>query len=285
MMMWRRGFFLLCAMVCSGVSSATTLMQWVRLPLAVPLHTGHERVILVNRNVRVGYPAALDGKLRIQSSGGTVYLLPREDFPTTRLQLVDMDSGALILLDVQATAGETLEPVELRYDDAVYRNDSVSSGDGKREENAGALKVASAVLPVAPLPVLLTRYAAQSLYGPLRTVEALPGIAPAPLRLPPVVTTLLPAEPVTASPLAAWQRDALTVTAVRLQNRSERRIDLDPRALQGDFVTVTFQHAWLGAQGTPEDTTLVYLVTRGGADRAVLPEPVVSNPQSENGGH
>ncbi|HBN5891183.1 TPA: DUF3438 family protein, partial [Escherichia coli] len=35
-----------------------------------------------------------------------------------------------------------------------------------------------------------------------------------------------------------------------------------------------FQHRWLGASGTPEDTTTVYLVTKGRPDNAFLPEPV-----------
>ncbi|EBZ5774151.1 TIGR03749 family integrating conjugative element protein [Salmonella enterica subsp. enterica serovar Redlands] len=254
--------------------NATELVQWQRLPLRVELHTGHERVVFINRNVRVGYPAELDGKLRIQSSGGTVYLLAREDFPDTRLQLSDMDSGELILLDIRAGAGDELEPLELRYDDAVWRNDA-----GTRESTDAAIPVQEE--PAGPLPVMLTRYAAQRLYAPLRTVEPLSGITPVPVRLSATVTTLLPSEPVTATPLAAWRLGDTTVTAIKLQNRSMSRIDLDPRALQGQFLTASFQHGWLGTHGTPEDTTVVYLVTDGSADNAILPEPPALTKQKE----
>ncbi len=42
--------------------------------------------------------------------------------------------------------------------------------------------------------------------------------------------------------------------------------------LQGDFLTVTFQHEALGPRGTPEDTTVLYLVTRGrGLAQSLLP--------------
>ncbi|MEW9208362.1 TIGR03749 family integrating conjugative element protein [Citrobacter werkmanii] len=256
--------------------SATELMQWQRLPLPVTLHTGHERVIFVNRNVRVGSPAALEGKLRIQSSGGTVYLRAETDFPDARLQLADVDSGELILLDVSATPGGALEPVEIRYDDAVYRSD-VTSGESDDAGSDGDTEALNHVQPqpATPLPVALTRYAAQMLYAPLRTVEPVAGIAPAPVRLPAYITTLLPDEPVTATPLAAWRLDGTTVTAIKLQSRSGQRTDLDPRRLQGSFITATFQHSWLGAHGTPEDTSVVYLVTDGGADEAILPEPPV----------
>src|SRR3546814_6958497 len=49
-------------------------------------------------------------------------------------------------------------------------------------------------------------------------------------------------------------------------------LDLDPRALQGDFLTAAFQHTTLGPHGTPEDTTVVYVVTRGhGLAQSLLP--------------
>ncbi|EOF5433970.1 TIGR03749 family integrating conjugative element protein [Salmonella enterica] len=261
--------FSLPLLFCHSAVNATELVQWQRLPLPVELHTGHERVIFVNRNVRVGYPAELDGKLRIQSSGGTVYLRADADFPEARLQLFDMDSGELILLDIRASAGNELEPLELRYDETVWRNDGEEE-DGSEEDTPDEMAQAEYA---APLPVVLTRYAAQMLYAPLRTVEPVVGITPVPVRLPASVTTLLPTEPVAATPLAAWRLGDTTVTAIKLQNRSQPRIDLDPRALQGSFVTATFQHNWLGAHGTPEDTTVVYLVTDGSADSAVVPEP------------
>lgn len=253
---------------------ATELMQWDRIPLPIELHTGHERVLFINKNVRVGYPAELKGKLSVQSSGGTVYITAKETFPTARLQLRDVDSGELILLDIDATEGDApLEPVELRYDDVVYSNDEEYAGNpGDPDEATGDDTGIPA--PATPVPVVLTRYAAQMLYAPLRTAEPVTGIREVAPRLPSNITTLLPTEPVSASPLNAWQLGDDTVTAIKLQNRSQRRIDLDPRTLLGTFHAATFQHNWLGAKGTPEDTTVVYLVTRGmRADRAILPEP------------
>ena len=282
--MMKRSYLLpLVVALCSAGALATELVQWKRLPVPVTLHTGHERVIFVNRNVRVGYPAALDGKLRIQSSGGTVYLKASEPFAQTRLQLADLESGELILLDIRATEGEELEPLELRYGETVYRNDKAvapsASGDPATKSAISQL-----VVPDLPVPVQLTRYAAQRLYAPARTVEAVGDIMPVALRLPTRVTTLLPGEPVTATPLAAWRKGEMTVTALRLKNRSMARVELDPRALQGNFLTATFQHGWLGATGTPDDTTVVYLVTEGRVARAVLPEPVAVKVRKGKGG-
>ncbi|MFP1824531.1 TIGR03749 family integrating conjugative element protein [Lonsdalea quercina] len=252
--------------LCCPPAGATELVQWQRIPLPVELHVGHERVLFINKNVRVGYPAELGDKLRIQSSGGTVYLRASKPFADTRLQLHDVESGELILLDVRAADGDALEPLELRYDKAVYRNDVPDRPDIEPPADTGA------DTPF-PVPVMLTRYVAQRLYAPLRAVEPAAGIRQIPTRLPATVTTLLPTEPVVAMPLAAWQLGSYQVTAFKLQNQSQTPIHLDPRALQGSFVAATFQHGWIGAQGTPEDTTVAYLVTDGGADRAILPEP------------
>jgi regulator of replication initiation timing len=87
-----------------------------------------------------------------------------------------------------------------------------------------------------------------------------------------VLDTLLPTLPVRAWVLAAWRLEDQWVTAVRLTNTSAQWLDLDPRALQGDFVAATFQHPDLGPAGNPSDTTVVYLVTRGrGLAESLLP--------------
>jgi integrating conjugative element protein (TIGR03749 family) len=99
--------------------------------------------------------------------------------------------------------------------------------------------------------------------------------------------TLLPTLPVRASALAAWRLDDQWVTAVRLTHTGAGWLALDPRALQGDFVSATFQHEALGPHGTPEDTTMLYLVTRGhGLAQSLLPaisrfDPAVNLPRTD----
>lgn len=234
---------------------AVEILQWQRLPLAVPLYVDQERVIFVDQNVRVGLPRSLQGKLRIQTSNGAVYLRASEAIEPTRLQLQNVSTGELILMDIAATPapnGAELEPVK------IVRAESPASPDKS---------VAEPEPPVpprqTPIPVVLTRYAAQSLYAPLRTVEPLPGVSQ--VRVNPTLdlTTLLSALPVRTSTLGAWQLEDFWVMAVQLRNMSSSRLTLDPRELQGNFIAATFQHYTLEQQGKPADTTVVYLVTRG----------------------
>ncbi|WP_337245877.1 TIGR03749 family integrating conjugative element protein [Luteimonas sp. gir] len=277
-------------------ASAVEILRWERLPLAVPLTVGQERIVFVDRNVRVGVPASVGDRLRVQSAGGAVYLRASEPIEPTRLQLQDADSGALILLDIAAhpaNDGEpALEPVRIVEGSAAATRygapaDAAVTGAPSRATPAPRRET--------PVPVVLTRHAAQQLYAPLRTIEPVVGVMRVNLRRDLDLRTLLPTEPVGASALAAWRLEDQWVTAVRLTNTGAGWVQLDPRALQGDFLTATFQHASLGPRGTPEDTTVVYLVTRGrGLATSLLPSipridptvhlPAAARPQGDSEG-
>jgi len=250
-------------------SHAVEILQWQRLPLAVPLVVGHERVIFIDRNVRVGLPSSIGNRLRVQSAGGALYLLAQDTIEPTRLQLQDADDGTLILIDIAASAGDTpLEPVR------IVEQGTTSTRYGGTASPTPDVPTAATPNPAreTPVPVILTRYAAQSLYAPLRTVAPVNGLARGNLRRTLDLDTLLPTLPVKAKALASWRLEDHWVTAVRLTNSTKQWIELDPRALQGDFVTATFQHTDLGPAGDSQDTTVVYLVTRGhGLAQALLP--------------
>ena len=66
---------------------AMEILRWERLPLAVPLVVGQERVVFIDRNVRIGVPAGVGESLRVQSAGGAIYLRASKPIPSTRLQL------------------------------------------------------------------------------------------------------------------------------------------------------------------------------------------------------
>ncbi len=253
-------------------AKAVLLMEWERLPLAVPLVVGQERVIFVDRNVRVGLPASLSNKLRVQTTNGTVYLLAREPIDPVRLQLQDAENGELILIDIAAIpaieGADPLEPIRIIEGQNPSRRYGTATATAEPENPPSADKPRRET----PVPVILTRHAAQSLYAPLRTVEPVQGISRVNLRRNLDLSMLLPTLPVTAIAMAAWRLEDFWVTAVKLQNTSNSVITLDPRLLQGDFIAATFQHRDLGPAGHAADTTVVYLVTRkrGLAD-SILP--------------
>lgn len=247
-------------------AQALEILRWERLPLAVPLKVGQERVIFIDRNVRVGVPPSVGKRLRVQSAAGAIYLRASEPIEPTRIQLQDADSGALILVDIAAEAATAdqppLEPVRIvEGETAPIRYGAL--GAAAEAETAKGDDASAGPARETPIPVVLTRYAAQNLYAPLRTVEPVPGVARVNLKRNLRLDMLMPTLPVRASALASWRLDDFWITAVRISNRAGRWLTLDPRDLQGDIATATFQHDALGPAGTPNDTTTVYLVTRG----------------------
>ncbi|QOY72422.1 TIGR03749 family integrating conjugative element protein [Pseudomonas sp. OST1909] len=269
-----------------GLANAVEILRWDRIPLALPLIVGQERIVFVDQNVRVGLPRNLVDKLRVQSTGGALYLLAKEPIPPTRLQLQNMSSGDIMLVDIIATEGKpnqaAPEPAKIvagegpspRYGQAsskptTSRAPATMSEPNVQDEDPPTPRRET------PIPVVITRYAAQMLYTPLRTVEPVDGIAQVNLKRGLNLTTLLPTLPVEASALGAWRLDDYWVTAVKLRNTSTQQLALDPRDLMGDFTTATFQHPYLGTKGDASDTTTIYLVTRGhGLAESLLPVAV-----------
>ena len=279
---------LITVFVVCNLANAVEIQRWERIPLALPLIVGQERIVFVDQNVRVGLPRHLVDKLRVQSTGGTLYLLAKEPIEPTRLQLQNMSSGEIMLVDIIATTGQANQPAPepmkiVAGDNPVARYGQVSSKPASNQTKSSSPSATETITDEAPpaprsetpLPVVMTRYAAQMLYAPLRTVEPVPGIAQVNLKRRLDLTTLLPTQPVEANALGAWRLDGLWVTAVKLRNTSIQNLTLDPRDLMGEFVTATFQHPYLGAKGDANDTTTVYLVTRDhGLAESLLPAAI-----------
>lgn len=272
--MKRLSIILLLSVCAMPVAQAIEVLRWNRLPLTIALQVGQERVILVDRNVRVGVPPTLADRLRVQSAGGALYLRADAPIESTRLQLQDADSGAVILVDIHAAVAGTdapaLEPIRIVDGDPAqwgdHDSDPIAKLNPARDADASRNVVAT------PVPVVLTRFAAQSFYTPLRTVEPVIGVTAVSVQRGLSLDTLLPSLPVRTQALAAWRLDDYWLTAILLTHTADGWLTLDPRLLQGDFVAATFQHRDLGPAGDPSDTTVVYLITRGhGLREALLP--------------
>ncbi len=134
----------LLAVAAAPVSHAVEILRWERMPLAVPLKVGQERIVFIDRNVRVGVPAGVGERLRVQSAGGAVYLRASEPIEPTRLQLQDADTGALILLDIAAEPpkdGEAeLEPVRIVEGSSTLRATAISQAVPMRPRHAPRTK-------------------------------------------------------------------------------------------------------------------------------------------------
>ena len=263
----------------SSVSAfAVELVQWERLPIPIPLVKDQERIVFLDKNVRVGVSSQLTGQLRVQSASGALYLLATAEIEPARLQVQDVETGELILLDI-ATVPATdkpLEPVRILYDDDFEYQRSPESKERLAKEQTKALSI--------PAPVALTRYAAQMLYAPMRTVEPVAGLRQVPVKVSGNIP-ILPMLPVKSEAVAAFKLGSYTLTAVRIQHQRMGKVELDPRDIQANLYSVAFQHTWLGSLGTPEDTTIAYMVTRHGGLEKFLPMALMTPESTQELSH
>ncbi|MDO5055645.1 MAG: DUF3438 family protein, partial [Pasteurella oralis] len=111
------------ALFACSASYAELLMQWQRIPLCVDLHVGQERILFLDKNVQVGIPPELDGKLDVQSMGGAVYLKAKKAFNVNRLQFRDIETGKIVLVDLKSLANKgKLDNIRIVFDETVSNN-------------------------------------------------------------------------------------------------------------------------------------------------------------------
>ena len=235
---------LLLAQTLCAESMLPQRIQWQKTPIAITLSVGEERMVDFRGPVSVGLPATLESVLRTQTVNGTVYLMAKAAFGSTRVIVREINSGQVYLFDLSAStsSGNTV-PIVVTLDEPGTAENRLGETDNGVQHGY----------------VSLTRYAAQQLYAPMRLLSSVPGIVRVPVQRGSVA--LVPGDTVEAQPLVAWRAGHLYVTAVKLSNRSAKAQTLDPRTLRGAWLSAAFQHARLLPAGDEADTTAVYLVS------------------------
>ncbi len=140
-----------------------------------------------------------------------------------------------------------------------------SNSNSKNRNNTNNNQQNSNIKPALTY-VDLTRFAAQSLYAPKRLIENInlirvPINTKQAVRLFTCSTALTCNGNVLARPIATWQSPRFYITAVLLKNTTQQQIVLDPRDLLGTWKATTFHFNRLGKANSPEDTSVVYLVS------------------------
>ena len=225
-------------------STTRERIQWQKTPIAIGLSVGEERLVHFRGPVSVGLPATLESQLRTQTVNGTVYLMARAPFGSTRVMVREIEGGQTYLFDLSAsTKVGPSQPI------VVYLDETSNTDNRLAETNHSA----------GFGYVSLTRFAAQQLYAPMRLLSSVPGIVRVPIQQRSVA--LVPGNMVEAQALVAWRAGHLYLTAVKLTNRTTRPQILDPRTLRGAWLSAAFQHSRLLPVGSDADTTAVYLVS------------------------
>ncbi len=254
-----------CIFLASSVN-AEVLMKYQKIPLNIELNTKDERIIFIDKTMQIGIPGSLNNKLRVQSVTGAIYLKALTDFNTTRLQLRDIETGEIMLVDVSAKSNRknVSEHIRVTFDEIKNTDNKIPAV--KNNDIFVSRKTSQRL----PAPIALIRYASQHLYAPKHAIEALNGVHRISLNLPNNVTSLFPNIDVTVTPLESFALNGYVVTSFKVENNSSTAIKLSPHLLQGNFNSISFQHLTLSPKNTIEDNTALYVVTQGSINSALV---------------
>ena len=248
------------AQVDDAASNVPERVVWNKAPIAIPLVVGEERLVHFPDSVSIGLPQSLTPLLRSQSINGTLYLLAKQAFDPTRVMVRSETDGPIYVLDISAAPGgadrRSLPDVQVLLQSPQK---SRQNSPQKPLQDAGADQSISNNRSQPLGYAALTRYAAQQLYAPTRLIPRQPGVVAIPVNPEPV--DLVVGGKIEAVPVAAWKAGLRYVTAVKLINRTQSPVVLDPRELRGSWLAATFQHNRLLPAGSEADTTAVYLVS------------------------
>lgn len=248
------------AQVDDAALSTPERVVWNKAPIAIPLIVGEERLVHFPDSVSIGLPQSLTPLLRSQSINGTLYLLARQSFEPTRVMVRSEIEGPIYVLDISAAPGgsdsRSLPDVQVLLQSPQK---SRQNSPQKPSQDAGADQSTSDNRSQPLGYAALTRYAAQQLYAPTRLIPQQLGVVAIPVNSEPV--DLVVGGKIEAVPVAAWKAGLRYVTAVKLINRTQSPVVLDPRELRGSWLAATFQHNRLLPAGSEADTTVVYLVS------------------------
>ncbi|WP_084005226.1 TIGR03749 family integrating conjugative element protein [Gilvimarinus polysaccharolyticus] len=244
-----RSLLTLCLLCLSTLALADTRLVYSGHPVTIILPVGKEIRVVFPEPVSIDIPSALLENLEAtQANPSVAYFKALEPSSPGRLIVQSENQERVYLIDMEASE----EAIPADY---LIENPSLAEKPSKVDEATSALN--------NPYQVELTRFAAQTLYGPTRLAPHNNAIKQVPMPTVEVADLIRSREGETYHyrPVAAWRGWGHYVTAVEVINRTPLKVSLDPRQVRGDFDSIAFQHTWLGPVGALEDRTTVYLIS------------------------
>lgn len=228
-------------------------------PIKLALVVGQEVQLNFEQPLaRLGTPGSIKNKLQTQLIDQRLWLKATKTFKPTRL-LVRSEQGELSVFLLSANIGQqTIQPYPIKYTVITESKLPNRSNSNSNQQNSN--------IKPALNYVDLTRFAAKSLYAPKRLIQninliRLPINTKKAVRLFTCSTALACNDNVLAHPIATWQSPRFYISAILLKNTTQQQIVLDPRDLLGTWKAATFHFNRLGKANSPEDTSVVYLVS------------------------
>ncbi len=228
-----------------------------RQPIRVPLPVGKERLITLPAPAALHVPTDMQQVARIEVIDKTIYATALMPFTPIRIVAELIDTGQQVPLDLVAgpqTEGalSELEITTVTWTEPKQEEAAAADDDALPDRSTGRTQQRVDMVD-------LTRHAARQLYAPRRLAWAHPSVSQVRVSTSPL-PRLLRGVDVDAVPVGGWHSGQLSVTAVRVTNKSKYPLEIPLESIRGRWIAATAQHGRIGAAGSDTDTTAIYLV-------------------------
>lgn len=236
-------------------------VTWNQTPIDIVLPAGVERMVSFQGGVEFGYDKSIltDGVLKVQNNAGVLYLTAKKEFQTERVEVRNIDTGKIILINLSAKNEASHTPVDIVFSekDKIIISKAFSVNDNKKSYDSNEIQPSESTVS----PVALIRFAAQQLYAPKRLLTQKEAIYRVPMHVPKTLP-LFRDNSVMAMSLASWRSGDLFVTAILLRNLLNQQRILDPRELCGNWQAATFfPQTELASKGNSQDSTTLFVIS------------------------
>lgn len=248
----------LCVLLHPHSAFADRTLVWNKMPLTVVLPVGEEIRVTFPTDVNLQLPMAVTENLEsLAPNQQIVYWKAKSPFDSVRAIATSTDNDTVYLIDLVAQQGALVESLVIEDPDRVVKQQATASPalQATQEQVQELLD---------PPEILLTRFASQSLYAPRRLMPVNSDIHQQPIAALPANFPLLRSqmgEQYRYSVVGAWSGYGRYITAVMVINTSAISLQINPGLVMGNFTHITAQHLTLGAKGSLEDRTTLYLIS------------------------
>lgn len=243
----------------------------------------------VNVEVRVKFPQDVSLQVKeellpklkpLLPDAKTIYWTATEKFPASRIIATANNGSKVYVFDLIADTANPAKDLVIEDPSMVSASEQTPPVHGSTANATGADPAeATTDLPdlntalTDPAEIVLTRFAAQTLYSPTRLLPSSDVIrqvsAPS---IPPDFPLIQSrrGEQFSVKPVGAWSGYGKYITAVLIVNTTSLSLQFDATAVRGNFSHITAQHINIGPKNSLEDRTTLYLISDEPFGQAIL---------------
>lgn len=248
---------LYCLLVLPVCAWADRTLVWDKTPLTIILPVGEEVRVTFPTEVNLRLP--MDATQKLESLAPNlriVYWKANDAFDAVRAIATSVDNESVYVIDLVAQPNALSESITVEDPDRLVAQQGTVDADSPSPGASSDL--------IDPPEIVLTRFASQALYAPLRLMPVNPDIRSHAIAALPADFPLMRSqfsEQYRFTVVAAWSGYGRYITAVMVTNESPVAIQINPGLIAGNFTHVTAQHLTLDVAGSLEDRTTLYLIS------------------------